>query len=257
MEHAQAASGRPSGRHKRKLKNYLLDKSFQVKYANLFAGIALVISAALGVLLWRASAEMIEQSQAAVTLGEEVLQESRKVSEVVAMNIVEEYGDNPLLKDAFDADAKTREAKLNEQQQSLQAQSERLARQSTQFGLLLLGVLVILVVALWFAGIWITHKVAGPIYKMTRQIKAVEDGNLEVPSPLRKGDELVEFFEAFRHMVRAMRKRQNNEIDQLDGCIQALSRETSAETLEPLIELRNGMKTSLGPTEAPPPLDGT
>jgi methyl-accepting chemotaxis protein len=254
MAHAQVASESPTGRHQRRLKNYLLDRRFQIKYANLFAGIALVVSGALGVLLWQANRETIEQSQAGVALMQEVVEESRKVSEVVAMNIVKDpiYSDNPLLKDAFEQDAKSQDAELNRQQSTLQAQSEGLARQSKQFAVVLIAVLVILVVTLWFAGIWITHKVAGPIYKMTKQIKAVEQGDLVVPSPLRKGDELIEFFEAFRHMVRSMRHRQHEEIEQLEEAIRRLSGTNPDAHIEPLLALRDRMKHSLGATEAPP-----
>ncbi len=254
MNQAQVAQ-RPSGRHQRKLRNYLLDKRFQIKYANLFAGIAFFVSAALAYPLWSASSEMIQQSQESVALGKVVLAESRKVSEVVKMNIVEskEYQDDPFLRKTFEADAKEKEELLNQQQASLEEQAETLARQSRQFAILLAAAMVALVAALWFAGIWITHKVAGPVYKMTRQIKEVEDGNLEVPSPLRKGDELMDFFEAFRHMVRAMRARQHGEIDQLEAAIQKLSESVSDEQLNPLIELRDRMKNSLGATEAPPP----
>lgn len=257
MAHAQTISGGPAGPHQRRLKNYLLDRRFQLKYANMFAGIALVISAGLGGLLWRASDQMIEQSKAAVALGEEVAEESRKVSEVVAMNIVKDpvYSENPLLKDAFEADAKLQDKKLREQQANLRAQAVQLSEKSAQFAAILGAAILLLALALWCAGIWVTHKVAGPIYKMTKQIKAVEAGNLEVPSPLRKGDELSDFFEAFRHMVRSMRRRQHDEIDQLDGAIRKLAESLAPEQLQSLIHLRDRMKNSLGATEAPPPLN--
>lgn len=248
----QAQERASSGPHQRKLKNYLLDRRFQVKYANLFAGIALLVSAALAYPLWTASSEMIDQSRESVELGKVVLAESRKVSQVVQMNIVESYKDDPILRKTFEADAKKKEETLNRQQASLEAQAQDLARQSRDFGILLISVLIVLVAALWFAGIWITHKVAGPVYKMKRQLKAVEAGNLEIPSSLRKGDELKDFFDAFRHMVRAMRDRQHTEIAQLEEAIQRLADSTDSDRLKDLVELRDRMKQALGPSEAPP-----
>ncbi|MEN9581037.1 MAG: hypothetical protein RJA70_4046 [Pseudomonadota bacterium] len=255
MPHEQSASERPAGAHQRRLKNYLINPRFQLKYANMFAGIALVISAGLGALLWQASHQMIEQSREAVKLGEDVADESRKVSEVVAMNIVKDpvYSENPILKDAFEADARLQDKKLRDQQATLRAQSVRLSEKSAQFSVVLTSAILLLALALWCAGIWVTHKVAGPIYKMTKQIKAVEAGDLEVPCPLRKGDELGDFFEAFRHMVRSMRRRQHEEIEQLDSAIRQLSGSMTAEQLGALIQLRDRMRNSLGATEAPPP----
>jgi hypothetical protein len=120
------------------------------------------------------------------------------------------------------------------------------------------------VVVIGFAGIIVTHKVAGPIYKMKRQIKAVADGHLAVPGNLRKGDELVDFFEGFRDMVINLRKRQEHEIALLEAAIEALERgPVSTErkcaacgtmlpsanaddgALTPLYEVRKEMKAAL------------
>src|SRR5690606_38470966 len=98
---------------------------------------------------------------------------------------------------------------------------------------------------LWLAGIVVTHKVAGPIFKMKRQLKALENGNFEVPSPLRKGDELKEFFDSFNDMVRALRKRQEDEIALLDTAIAKLEESSTSAQLEPLHELQGEMRRSL------------
>src|SRR5690606_40080031 len=75
-----------SGRHQRKLRNLLLDKKFQLKYAGYLLAIAAVLGGALGLVLWRASSQIIAQSarnaaqgQQIVDLGHEVVAESRKV----------------------------------------------------------------------------------------------------------------------------------------------------------------------------------
>jgi nitrogen fixation/metabolism regulation signal transduction histidine kinase len=229
------------------MRNYLLDPHFQLKYASYGAGIALVISVALGALLWRSSAEIIEQSQASVELGAEVLAESRKVSEVVAMNIVKDpiYSENPALKTAFEADAKQQSDKQNRQQAQLQAQAQRLQQQRTRLGLVLVGALALLVAALWFAGIVITHKVAGPLFKMKKQLRALERGSLQVPTPLRKGDELKEFFDAFNDMVRALRVRQQRDIERLDDAIAKLEPTTDADKVRALRELRADLAAPL------------
>jgi nitrogen fixation/metabolism regulation signal transduction histidine kinase len=232
------------------MRNYLLDPHFQLKYASYGAGIALVISVGLGVLLWRSSEQIIAQSQASVELGEEVLAESRKVSDVVAMNIVKDpiYSENPSLKVAFEADAKLQGEKQSRQQAQLRSQAEELQRQRSQVGLVLIGALALLVAALWFAGIIVTHKVAGPLYKMKRQIRALERGSLQVPTPLRKGDELKEFFDAFNDMVRALRARQQRDVERLDDVLSGLESAAPGDKVRLLRELRADLA---GPLDTP------
>ena len=58
-----------------------------------------------------------------------------------------------------------------------------------------------MVVLIGLLGIYFTHKVAGPVYKMKRLLKQVGQGNLRVEARLRKGDELQDFFDTFTQMV--------------------------------------------------------
>ena len=71
-----------------------------------------------------------------------------------------------------------------------------------------IGFGVLLVLSIFAAGIWITHKVAGPLYTMSRICGRVRDNKLS-PSlrQLRKGDELQEFYSSFRDMYEALRAR--------------------------------------------------
>ncbi len=219
-------------RYKRRLRNYLLDKSFQLKYAGFIFGVAAVLSVVMGALLWQTSTRLVGVSQTAVSqgqhvveLGRKVAKESEKVSKVVQMNIVKDpfYADNPELLAAFENDNKQQNALLVEQQQALEAQAANLEKQSAEIEseqqamlITLFVVLLVLSVAVGLAGIVVTHKVAGPIFKMIHQIKDVEDGHWNMPSKLRPGDELVHFFEAFEEMVRALRKQREHELEMMD-----------------------------------------
>src|SRR5690349_840045 len=135
MAEATTASIAPNGRHQRKLKNYLLDAHFQLKYAAYLVGIAFVLSASLGFILWQTSNAVLAQSRESVAVGgqvvergRQVVEESKKVNAVVQMNIVRDpaYGDNPALLAAFQADAKENDDRLSAQQQGLEDQSNRL-----------------------------------------------------------------------------------------------------------------------------------
>jgi nitrogen fixation/metabolism regulation signal transduction histidine kinase len=212
-------------------------------------------------MLWRTSNKVIDQSWKAVRQGEEVVArgkevvaESQKVSAVVQMNIIKDpvYSDSPALLEAFKADAAKQDERLREQQSqlvrqasALKAQAAELASQQTTMLWTLCGALALLVVLIGFAGIVVTHRVAGPIFKMKSNLKAVARGQLRVPTPLRKGDELVEFFEAYRNMVIALRERQEAEIAKLDGAISTLSPKAEPGELEPLHSLRREMQGAL------------
>lgn len=261
MAEAATAPAPAGGRHQRRLKNYLLDTHFQLKYTGYLVAIALVLSASLGAILWRTSREVLSQSHATVNQGEQVVavgrkvvDESRKVSAVVQMNIVkdETYQDNPALLEAFKTDAQAQDDRLKKQQDDLEAQSATLKQQSadiarSQSTMLtsLTAILLLLVLGIGVAGIVVTHRVAGPIFKMKRQIRDVGQGKLKIPGKLRKGDELVDFFETFNDMVVSLRERQEHEIKLLDAAIQKLEAKADSNDLEPLRKLRQDMQATL------------
>ena len=135
----RSTAAAPAGRHQRSARNYLLDPHFQLKYSGLLVGLALFLSVALGLILWNTSTKVIEQSQRAVEQGretvergqetvergKEVLVQSKRVSQVVAMNIAKEYKDDPELAKTFAEEAAKDERKLEEEQSPPRARRRR------------------------------------------------------------------------------------------------------------------------------------
>jgi methyl-accepting chemotaxis protein len=249
-----AAPRQAAPKHQRSLRNYLLDRHFQLRYAGFLAGTALCLSTVLGVLLWRTSSEVIVQGQKTVERGQLVLVESRRVSQVVAMNIAKEYKDDPELAKTFGEDAARDEQRLKDEQERLERDAAFLAGRQKE----LLGGLVVLltglVVALGFVGIVFTHKVAGPIFKMKRLLRQVGEGKLVVREKLRKGDELQHFFEVFEEMVASLREHQEAEIAKVDRILDKLSaapvsqrgmKEFDEDGIELLRQLRREMQAQL------------
>ena len=200
------------------------------------------------------SHQTVAQGEQVVARGREVVKESQTVSEVVKMSIVKDpvYSENPDLLEAFKGDSDKQNQRLNEQQQSLEHQAAALKRQSADIAhqqrilfVMLTSTLSLLVVLIGLAGIVVTHKVAGPIYKMKRHIKDVGEGKLRFVSRLRKGDDLVDFFEAFGTMVTSLRCRQEAEVEKLDTAILALENKATPGELAALYELRKAMKAVL------------
>ena len=186
--------------------------------------------------------------------GRDVLKESQKVSEVVKMSIVKDpvYSESPELLEVFKGDADRQAERLNQQQRTLETQAIALRQRSNEIALqqkimlwTLTSALTLLVILIVLAGIVVTHKVAGPIFKMKRQIREVGSGKLRVPAPLRKGDDLVHFFAAFEQMVVNLRDRQQGEIDRLEQVLSTLQRQIAPEELRALQELLQDMKSTL------------
>jgi hypothetical protein len=160
-------------KYKRSVKNYLIDSRFQLKYTGYIVGVALVISSILGTFLYRTSRDVVHESQM-------VVEESKKVSDVVKMNIKNDpiYSDNPELRDAFNADAAETDKKFEEQQR-------RVINQQKTMLYALVGGLTAMVILIGLLGIYITHKVAGPVYKMKQLLRQVGDGRLTFAGKLR------------------------------------------------------------------------
>ncbi len=237
----------PGPRHQRRIRNYLLDRRFQLKYAGYFVGIAVLLSAALGAVLWRTSTRLLAQSEELVALGSAVVAEGRKVSQVVEMNIVKdpEYGQDPELLAAFQAGDSQYARQLEARQVELARQATALRAQHVTAAYVLAGALLVFVLFVGLAGIVVTHKVAGPLFKMRRQILEVADGRLQPGGKLRRGDELVEFFEAFEQMVARLRERQEREVAALDDCIGQLGATLDDAALAPLRRVREQMRAAL------------
>jgi hypothetical protein len=95
--------------------------------------------------------------------------------------------------------------------------------------LALFGILLCLVLSVY--GIMLTHKVAGPLFKVTLYLDKIREGKLGQVYNLRKGDELVEFFEHFKEAHDALRSRTREDIELLDRAIASAGSGALAEEL--------------------------
>ena len=88
----------------------------------------------------------------------------------------------------------------------------------------LVGGLALMVVLIGLLGIYFTHKVAGPVYKMKRLLKQVGKGDLHVDARLRKGDELQDFFDASPRWSPSLRSFEAQQLDDVEAAIAAFER---------------------------------
>jgi hypothetical protein len=160
---------------RRRVNNYLLNKSLQLRYIMFVTVLSAVLSGALGYLIW-------EQETLASSM------------------IVEAMSDDSELQAEVGA--------------ALSAHDTSLV---LRMGLIGLGLVMVLVLYL----VIMTHKVAGPLYKVSLYFERMADGRLGEVYPLRKGDMLTDFYDTFKAMHDAVRSRHKEENDLLGRFVQA------------------------------------
>jgi hypothetical protein len=229
-----ATSPERAGAYKRSMRNFLLDSRFQLKYTGFLVIVAVGISGVMGAVLYETTLSVVGESSALVD-------ESKKVSEVSRMNIRDLASDSPELLTEFNREADAHDKALGDQQTRL------IHRQQVMIESLV-GGLALMVVLIGMFGIYFTHKVAGPVFKMKRLLKQVGDGHLHVDARLRRGDELVDFFETFTQMVQGLRQMEANQLADVEAAVKALEGGTKEETSAALKRVRDAMKKALEET---------
>ncbi len=160
-----------SGRARRRLSNYLLDKPLQLRYVLVITALSAVIAGGFGYLIW--------------------LQEQRASEAVLEVFEAPELSAYP--KDVIEA---------------------QLSSQDTGLAGTMLGAGVGLAVVLSLYVLLMTHKVAGPLYKVSRYFDAMSRGVLGRVTPLRRGDMLTDFYDTFQSAHGEVRERfrRDNEV---------------------------------------------
>lgn len=103
------------------------------------------------------------------------------------------------------------------------ALKEAVARIDAQALIVFLGIALLMAAALGLFGVLITHRVAGPVYVIRQYLDTIEAGRYPTIRPLRKGDDLQEFFDSFSRAVDALKKRDRKDADLMDQAIAELS----------------------------------
>ncbi len=80
---------------------------------------------------------------------------------------------------------------------------------------------VLLTLGLAVFGIKMTHKVAGPLHKVTLYLAKLRDGRYDKVYDLRKGDQLVEFYEHFKHAHAGVIAMERADIERIKAALDA------------------------------------
>ena len=184
MSDPTAATGlAPRTKHTRKLSNYMLDKNLQLRYVLLVSILSAVIAGALGYMIY---------------------DQRRTASESIERD----------LQALTQADASHQEFQ-DQVASGIASDDQALVYKMVAVGL---GLVVILSAYL----VIMTHKVAGPLFKVSMYFDRMTDGRLGPVTPLRRGDMLQDFFGDFKEMHESLRVRSQADADAMERAIGAL-----------------------------------
>lgn len=180
-----------SGKHRRRFSNYLLNKSLQLRYIGFVTVVSVLLSTALGYMIY---------------------QQETKASSELLRSVAEFYCGNVPPDQC-------------EELKSIQDVQGTLSETDSNLVLTMVGISVGLILVLVLYLLVMTHKVAGPLYKVSVYFNKMADGTLGETHPIRKGDMLQDFYENFRQMHVEVRERFQKDNDLLnrflDACEQA------------------------------------
>lgn len=178
-----------SSQHKRK--NYLIKKPFQLKYAlSMILLIALVMGATgLGVYygMWSSIAANFSSFEVSRNL-----ETAKRITD---------YEGARFNKGDYRLEKIFREAELLSQNQR-----EALRNALTTVNRSLLPKLALLAASIFILGVFISHKIAGPMYRIEKSARAIRDGDLSVNFNVRKNDEMRQTASALEEMVDSLQE---------------------------------------------------
>ena len=102
---------------------------------------------------------------------------------------------------------------------------------------MLIGTGLLLVLGLAVYGIKMTHKVAGPLFKVSLYLAKMKDGRYDNVWNLRKGDQLVDFYDHFKTAHAGVVQMQKDDIAKIKNVI-AAAEATGAGENATVVELR-------------------
>lgn len=192
-------SSAEAGRPRRRLSNYLLDTSLQLRYVLVITAISAAVAAGFGYLI--------------------LLQEQRASDAIMESFAASGLAGDEGLKEAIESELDTGMAWT-----------------------IRLGVGLGLAVVLSLFILLMTHKVAGPLYKVSGYFDAMSRGVLGRVTPLRRGDMLTDFYDTFQGAHEAVRERHRRDAEALGkflrACEEAGADERSGEVSDVLSRLR-------------------
>jgi len=236
-----------SDRPNRIPRNLVLDARFQFKYTGILVGsVALVLSLS-GLFLVKTTNTARDVAAVAVDEAQRALNESRANAKLAKQNALLADPDNEDLAAIIDADLKKSDEEAAKKQTDIQEVRKAVDKEVTLMKRLLGATGLVTVLVLLFTGLFVTHRIVGPVHKMKRLLRRVGTGKLAIKERLRRGDELEDLFDTFLQMTWSLSALQRGQLATIEATLKEAEKcGASRETLEGLRALRAQTALSLG-----------
>jgi hypothetical protein len=190
----------------RRLRNFLLDAPMQLRFTAVLVTATLLGAGLLGIFLARALNRLSEQAERAVEARAAAAQASHELGNASLSKTLLDRFNDPAFTAQLERQSRAIDAAYQAEQVQVAEQRREVARESTRIGWLVLLSVVVFALAVLLLGIVITHRIAGPVYRVRRLLDDLGEGRREVPRHgLRDGDELRELFESASTLVKKLR----------------------------------------------------
>jgi hypothetical protein len=206
----------------RRLRNFLLDAPMQLRFTAVLVTATLLGAGLLGIFLARALNRLSEQAERAVEARAAAAQASHELGNASLSKTLLDRFNDPAFTAQLQRQSRAIDAAYQAEQVQVAEQRREVARESTRIGWLVLLSVVVFVLAVLLLGIVITHRIAGPVYRVRRLLDDLGEGRREVPRHgLRDGDELRELFESASSLVKKLRAEDEATFEALSTALSA------------------------------------
>jgi signal transduction histidine kinase len=107
----------------------------------------------------------------------------------------------------------------------------------------LIGSFLFFNIVLGVLAVFITHRMAGPIFVMQRYVRELGQGKLPKVRKLRKGDEFVELVDTMSETVKMLEANTRREVASMEHVLTVLDAEHSQarDEIQAILEIKRGM----------------
>src|SRR5262249_48727279 len=156
----------------------ILDARFQLKFTSYLVGAALTIALLLGGFLWGSSRTLLRQTEEAVEARGRAAETSHELGNVALSSALLEHVNDPAFTAQVERRSRDIDLRYERERDAIEAQRAQLVRQQQWTWVGLVAALLAFIVFIGLAGIVMTHRIAGPIFRMKRLASEVGLGRL-------------------------------------------------------------------------------
>lgn len=204
----------------RRLRNYLLDAPLQLRFTAVLVLATLLGAGLLGIFLARALNRLAEQAERAVEARAAAAQASHELGNAaLSRTLLDRFGD-PAFTAQMERQSRDIDAAFQAEQAQVAEQRREVARESGRIGWLVLFSVGVFSLGVLLLGIVLTHRIAGPVFRVRRLLVDLGEGRREVPRHgLRDGDELRELFDAASSLVKTLRAEDESTFEAVSAAL--------------------------------------